>query len=120
MNDKEQSNETICGTSSKNNKKNNKKNKKNKKNKRDKKIPILRTEEERKCEVRIIIDKLTELQLTIAYDPIRQLFIILKDYVKNGGRIQINIPFPMINKRIKGILADTINEPCCVKLEEEK
>jgi len=121
MNDKEQSNKTICGASNKNNKKNkgDKRDKRDPKNKKDKKIPILRTEEERKCEVRIIIDKLTELQLTISYDPIRQLFILLQDYVKNGGRIQINIPFPMINKRIKGTLTDTINEPCCVKLEQE-
>ena len=85
----------------------------------DKKNPILRTKEERKQEVRIIIDKLTELQLTMAYDPIRQLFIILRNYLNNGRRIQINIPFPMINKRIKGLLPDSINEKCWMKLEHE-
>lgn len=100
-----------------NNKKNRNKNEKAERS--EKKNPILRTEEERKEEVRIIIDKLTDLHLTIAYDPIRQLFIIMKNYIKNGGRVQINIPFPMINKRIKGTLTDTINEPCCVKLEQE-
>jgi hypothetical protein len=92
---------------------------KDKKDKKNIKIPILRTEEERKQESRTIIDKLTELQLTIAYDPIKQLFIILQDYKKNGGRININIPFPMISKRIKGFLADTVNEECWVKLEHE-
>ena len=113
-----------------NNKKHKDKNKKDKKDKKDKnnikdnnkkgiKIPILRTEEERKRETRTIINKLTKLQLTIAYDPIKQLFIILQNYEKNGGNININIPFPMINKRIKGFLADTVNRECWVKLEHE-
>ncbi len=81
--------------------------------------PILLTEELRRNEVRIIIDKLTELQLTIAYDPIKNLFIILQNYIKNGERKNINIPFPMISKRIKGILSDTVNEKCWIKLEHE-
>ena len=87
--------------------------------KKNKKIPILRTMEERKEEVKIIINKLTNLELTIAYNPIKELFIILQKYVKEGGKIQINIPFPMINRRIKGLLPDTINEKCWVKLEQE-
>ena len=99
---------------------NNKKDKRDRKDKKDKKNPILRTREERKQEVRTIIDKLSELQLTMAYDPIRQLFIILQNYEKNGRKININIPFPMINKRIKGVLTDTINEQCWIKLEHER
>ena len=86
---------------------------------KDKKVPILRTDAERRYEVNIIIKKLSELQLTMAYDPIRELYIILNDYVKNGGKKLINIPFPLINKRIKGILSDTLNEECCIKLEHE-
>ena len=86
---------------------------------KDKKVPVLRTDAERRYEVNIIIKKLSELQLTMAYDPIRELYIILNDYIKNGGRKQINIPFPIINKRIKGILSDTTNEECCIKLEHE-
>ena len=39
---------------------------------------------------------------------------------RNGRRININIPFPMINKRIKGVLTDTINEQCWIKLEHER
>ena len=95
----------------------NKHNKKTKKN--DKKNPILRTEDERRREARIIINKLTELQLTMAYDPIKQLFIILQNYIKRGERKNINIPFPMINKRIKGVLTETVNDPCCIMLEHE-
>ena len=98
-------------------------NKTSKKDKRicryDKKNPILRSEEERKQEVHTIINKLTELELTVAYDPIKHLFIILQNYIKKGGTIDINIPFPMINKRIKGILPDTVNEECWVKLIHE-
>ena len=83
------------------------------------KQPILRNKEERKIETRKIIDKLTELKLTIQYEPIKQLFLILKDYVDNGGIKEINIPFPMINKRIKGHLPDTVNDECFVALKHE-
>ena len=83
------------------------------------KQPILRNKEERKIETRKIIDKLTELNLTIQYEPIKQLFLILKDYVDNGGIKEINIPFPMINKRIKGHLPDTVNDECFVALKHE-
>jgi hypothetical protein len=69
----------------------------------DKKNPVLRTKEERKEEVRIIINKLTELELTIAYEPIKELFIIMQKYINEGGKIPINIQFPMIEKRIKRI-----------------
>ena len=90
-----------------------------KNSKYDKKNPVLRTEEERKQEVRFIIDKLNELELTIAYDPIKQLFIILKNYIKNGQKVKINIAFPMISKRIKDLLTDTVNEKCWIKLAHE-
>ena len=82
----------------------------------DKKNPILRTERERKEEARIIINKLSELELTISYEPIKELFIILQKYINEGGKIKINIPFPMINRIIKGLLADTVNEQCWIKL----
>ena len=74
----------------------------------------------RQKEARKILSKLSELQLTIAYDPIKNLFVILQNYIKNGERKNINIPFPMINKRIKGVLSSTINEECWVKLEHEE
>ena len=82
----------------------------------DKKNPIIKTKEERKKEIRIIINKLTELELTIQYEPVKELFKILQTYINEGGKIKINIPFPMINKNIKGLLPDTINEKCWVKL----
>jgi len=88
-------------------------------NKYNKKMPVLLTKEERKAESRIIINKLTELELTVAYEPIKELFIILQKYVNEGGKIKINIPFPMIEKRIKGLLPDTVNEKCWIKLVHE-
>ena len=85
----------------------------------DKKNPVLRTKEERKNEVRIIINKLTELELTISYEPIKELFEILQKYINQGGKISISIPFPMIERRIKGLLTDTVNEKCWVALLHE-
>ena len=85
----------------------------------DKKNPVLRTKEERKEEVRIIINKLNELKLTVAYDPIKTLFKTMQKYINEGGKIPINIPFPMIERRIKGLLPDTVNEKCWVKLVKE-
>jgi len=97
-----------------------KKNKNNTKNenlyKYDKKNPIFRTKEERKEEIRIIINKLSELELTIAYEPIKELFKIMQKYINDGGKIKINIEFSMINKIITGLLPDTVNEKCWVKL----
>jgi len=85
----------------------------------DKKNPVLRTKDERKYEVRIIINKLSELELTIAYEPIKELFVIMQKYVNDGGKIPINISFPMIERRIKGLLSDTVNEKCCIQLIHE-
>jgi len=85
----------------------------------DKKHPTLRTKEERKNEVKTILVKLTELELTLAYEPIKELFKIMQKYTEEGGKIKINIPFPMINRRIKGLLADSVNESCWIKLEIE-
>ena len=80
----------------------------------------LRTIEERKQVVRPIIEKLTELQLTIAYEPIRKLFMLIKAFLKEGNRYVVNIPFPMINKRIKGVLSHISSEEVWVKLEHEQ
>jgi hypothetical protein len=67
-----------------------------------------------------IIKKLTELELTIAYEPIKKLYVEMQKYINTGQRMQINIPFPMINKRIKGILAINKREQVFIKLENEK
>ena len=88
-------------------------------NKYDKKNPTLRSREERQSEIRIIINKLNELELTVAYEPIKQLYKLMQNYVNTGGKIPINIPFPMIKRRIKGLLPDTVNEQCWIKIIPE-
>ena len=103
---------------------NNKKAKKDKEEDKEKKkdnakIPVLRNKAERQAEVHKIISKLTELELNVAYEPVKELFKIFQDYVNNGGKMKVNVAFPMINKRICGILPDTVNEQCCMALIRE-
>ena len=78
---------------------------------------IERTKEERRQEIIPIIEKLSELQLSTEYDAIKELYKLFKEYIEEGNRIEVNIPFPLIKRRIKGILAISAREPVWVKLE---
>ena len=96
------------------------KNKENKKQK-EKYIPIYRTKQERILETKPIIEKLTEMDLTMENTPeLKNLFILIKKYINDDERLEINIPCPSINKTIKGLLARNIREEVCVKLVSEK
>tara|TARA_Y100000389_G_scaffold188459_1_gene211062 strand:- start:310 stop:552 length:243 start_codon:yes stop_codon:yes gene_type:complete len=75
-----------------------------------------RTKQERQKEVRIIIDKLTELKLTVIYEPVRDLMSLLREYIQEGEDIKINIPFNEIKKTIVGRLFACVNTPCWLKL----
>jgi len=88
--------------------------------KRTKKEIIYRTKEQRQDEVKKIIKKLSELQLNIKYEPIHKLFELFKTYINEGNRIEVNIPFPDINRRIKGLLAISIREEVWVTLKNER
>ena len=90
----------------------------NKKNKikKIKELSIVRTKDERKSEVKQIIEKLCELQLSNNYEPIQKLYSIMHQYINEGERIIVNIPFPEINKKIEGILPVNIKEQVIVKL----
>lgn len=81
---------------------------------------MYRTTDERKKEVRIIIEKLTELKLTTIYEPIQELFRFLKMYVNENKSMRINIPFPSIRKQIVGYLPIESNKECWVKLTSDK
>ena len=94
-------------------------NKKNKK-KRIRKEIVYRTEEQRKAEVKEILLQLSKFELTPKYGPVKDLYLKFNEYIKNGQRMMINIPFPMINRRIKGLLAISVNEEVWIKLEKEK
>jgi hypothetical protein len=94
--------------------------KKNKKQKKDKKKIIYRTKQQRQEEVKNILLQLNEFDIGIKYEPVRKLYEIFKVYIAEGNRIKVNVPFPEINRRIKGLLAISINEEVWLKLEKEK
>ena len=79
-------------------------------------MPVFRTKDERKSEVKQIIKKLRELQLSNNYEPIQKLYNIMHKYINEGERIIVNIPFPEINKNIEGVLPVNIKEQVVVKL----
>ena len=80
----------------------------------------LRNEQERKQVSIEIINMLSDLGLSIQYEPIKTLYKILKEYNELGGRKEVNIPFPEINRRIKGILPSSKKEEPSVRLAFEK
>lgn len=82
-------------------------------------IPIQteRTIEQRREQVRPIIDKLTELQMNISYPAIRELYKQLNQFVKTGEDAKIKIAFPEFSRKIKGELSNAPYIPCWVKLE---
>ena len=43
-----------------------------------------------------------------------------KEYITEGQRLVVNIPFPEINRRFKGILAISKNEDVTIALLNEK
>lgn len=91
-------------------------NKKKSKDKRLNRLPIVRTREERTQEVRKIITTLSELQLSVEYEPIRELYNIMNEYISNGERVIVKIPFPEIKKKIEGILSVNVKEEVWLRL----
>ena len=78
-----------------------------------------RTIEERRRQVRPIIDKLIELQMNVSYPAIRELYKQLSQFIKTGEDAKIKIPFPEFSRKIKGELSNAPYIPCWVKLEME-
>ena len=76
-----------------------------------------RTQEQRRGQIRPIIDRLTELQMNISYPAIRELYKQLNQFVKTGEDAKIKIPFPEFSRKIKGELSNAPYIPCWVKLE---
>ena len=90
------------------------------KTKKQKKKIIYRTKEGRQREVKTIIEQLTNFDLNMKYQPIRDFFKLCKEYIEEDRRIEINIPFPEINRRLKGLLAISVREECWLNLKHEK
>jgi hypothetical protein len=78
-----------------------------------------RTIEQRREQIRPIVEKLTELQMNVSYPAIRELYRQLSHFVKTGEDAKIKIPFPEFSRRIKGELSNAPYIPCWVKLEME-
>ena len=76
------------------------------------------TQCERKQAVRTIIEKLNEHQLSMSFSAVAELYKLFKKYISEGERLEINIPFPEINRRIKGVLAISAREEGYIKLVE--
>jgi len=94
-------------------------NNKKRKRKKEKKEILYRTKEERQQEVKTIIEQLSVLNLDIKYEPIKKLYRLFKTYISDGNRMIVNIPFPEIKRRIKGLLSISVNEESWLKLEKE-
>ena len=79
-----------------------------------------RTKEDRQSEATKIIQSLQTLNLNPGdYEPIRVLYNLLRTYIQDGERIEVNIPFPEIHKQIVGVLAIRLTEPVVVKLTKK-
>jgi len=80
-------------------------------------MPITyRTKEQRINEVKPIIQKLSELNIKAAeHEEIRELLQKIQTYIHQGERIEINIPFPIADVDIVGVLASDIKERVYMK-----
>jgi hypothetical protein len=75
-----------------------------------------RTKEQRMTEIKPIIAKLTELKIKAAdHEEIKELLTKIQVYIQQGERIEINIPFPIADVDIVGVLATDIKERVWVK-----
>ena len=88
------------------------------KQKREKQAPVYRTKEERMAEIKPILTKLSELQLTTEYEPVKKLYIEIQRYIQEGERIEVKIPFPEIGRKILGVLAINVREQVWIKMEK--
>ena len=79
-----------------------------------------KSKEQRKDDVRNIIKELNKFELTLRYEPVKKLYAHFKDFIDNGNVVKVNIPFPMINRRIKGNLMPNIKADSVITLVKER
>ena len=80
----------------------------------------IKTQEERRAEVRPIIEKLTEMNITVLEPPIKDLFSKMRLFVQIGEKTEINIPYPKTNQIIEGVLHPKIGKRTWVKMTTVK
>ena len=74
---------------------------------------------ERKGEARDVIEGLSEMLLTTQYEAVRELMGNLKRYIDDGVRIEVDIPFPEVGRRIVGVLAVDHSEEVWIKMVKD-
>ena len=96
---------------------NNKKRSKKEKIKKEYKLSEYKTKEERQEQVKTIISEITKLGLSIQYEPVKELYSYLRNYINEGVVVKINIPFDEINRTIVGELKIGKKEECVICLK---
>ena len=86
----------------------------------DKPLSNMKTEEERRASSLEILKQVKALDLSVTHPPIKELLKLLKRHNETGERIAVNIPFPDLNRRIKGVLAPGAREDSYIVLKHEK
>ena len=66
--------------------------------------------------IREIIETLNTLNIHAQYEPIKQLYAYLKQWKETGNRIEINIEFLELNKKIIGQLCKYSNQNTYIRL----
>ena len=94
-------------------------NKKIKKEKKKKEVEY-KTIEERREQVKNILIEFTNFGLGYKYEPVQLLYLLFKKYIDEGVAVKINIPFPMLQRRIVGELKIGKNENSVICLKNEK
>lgn len=77
----------------------------------------IRNKEERRNETNMVVKTINELKLNTGYKEVIELYKCIQSYVNDGKEQQLNIPFPAIDRRIKGLLPLSKNKKLWIKLE---
>ena len=88
--------------------------------KRQRKKVEYKTKDERKEDIKNIIKELTKFELTPTYEPVKELYKKFREFIETGNHVKVNIPFPMINRRIKGELMPNKKGDSNICLAHEK
>tara|TARA_A100001015_G_scaffold91931_1_gene102309 strand:+ start:127 stop:372 length:246 start_codon:yes stop_codon:yes gene_type:complete len=75
-----------------------------------------RNNEQKKLIILEIIKKINELNLSTEYPSIKTLYELFKEYLDNDYSININIPFPEINRKIIGLLPINLKNKPIIKI----
>lgn len=79
-------------------------------------MPLYRTKEQRMKEIKPIIQKLSDLKIKASdHVEIQELLTKIQVYIHQGERLEINIPFPIADVDIVGVLATDVKERVWLK-----